>query len=98
MKKIIAILLALSIVFTIPCMAFAASEPYILPQPPCTIRMMLAYMTVFPVIVPFILLENVFAILGSPKPFIISETIFNFSFDIWSQIPLPDHFDDQLLV
>lgn len=97
MKKLIAVLLALSIVFTVPCMAFAASEPYFLPTPEITIRTLLATLSVYPVVLPVLLFETLF-LSDSPYPNEASDAVLEFSLSIWNQLPLPESFDKQLLI
>lgn len=99
MKKIIAILLALSIVFTVPCMAFAASEPnFIGPSTEITPRMLLfaVFSAVF--VGPLSLILEGAVNLGIMPPEAYEDFMANSVIGLFDSIPLPPFFDEPIIV
>ncbi len=99
MKKLIAILLALSIVFTVPCMAFAASEPnFIGPSIEITPRMILfaVYSAVF--VGPLSVILQGAVNLGIMSPETYEDFMVNSVIGFFNSIPLPTFFDEPIVV
>ncbi len=99
MKKLIAILLALSIVFTVPCMAFASSEPNLTADEalfPNSLRDLLFTLPFLVVISPLLFATEIY---GSVYFLITGELPFDVLYEsnellhVFDFLPLPEIFD-----
>lgn len=99
MKKLIAILLALSIVFTVPCMAFAASEPnFIGPSIEITPRTLLFAVFSYVFVIPLSLILEGAVNLGIMPPEAYEDFMANSVIGLFDSIPLPPFFDEPIIV